>query len=345
MNQKDKQPLMSVIVPVFNAEQYLDACVGALVAQIYTHIEIILVDDGSQDSSGAMCDEHARKDSRIRVLHLQNGGVSHARNKALEVMKGEWVCFVDADDEVTPYYVQHFVDAIEEGIDIIISEAIFVHEGGVRERLSYKSYGILPLTEIFLVNELSAHGYAWAKCYRTWPMHSIMHGPTLRFPEEIKFSEDLLFVMRYLAVSPRAKYIPYADYIYYLRSSSASGRVFPFEVERSCFCRYIEQMNQLSALAGMNLIQVSSSASILAMLFARVRNCMYLRGELTRTRRVEFYRSVTSEVRNAILNHSQSSNVFVRIGYKLFIVGEHWYLLDTYFNTIMNLKRFLSTKS
>ena len=345
MDQKDKQPLVSVIVPIYNTEQYLDTCVCALLAQIYTYIEIILVDDGSKDGGGAMCDEYAQKDSRIRVLHLQNGGVSHARNKALEVMKGEWVCFVDADDEVTPYYVQHFVDAIEEGIDIIISEAIFVHEGGVREKLSYKSYGILPLTETFSVNELSAHGYAWAKCYRTLHMFSVTHGPKLRFPEEIKFSEDLLFVMQYLAVSPRAKYIPYADYIYYLRSGSASGRVFPFEVERSCFCRYIEQMNQLSALAGMDLMQVSSLASILAMLFARVRNCMYLRGELTRTRRVEFYRSVTFEVKNAILNHSQSSNVFVRTGYRLFMTGEHWNLLDTYFSVMMNLKRFLSKKS
>lgn len=343
-NLKDKT-LVSVIVPIYNAEKYLTACVDALLAQTYTHIEILLVDDGSEDRSGTLCDEYAQRDSRVRVLHLQNGGVSRARNHALGVMKGEWVCFADADDEVTPYYVEHFVDAMEEGVDIIISEAVFVHEDGSRERLSYKSYGTLSLPEIFSVNELSAHGYVCAKCYRTWHIHSVTHGPTLRFPEEIKFSEDLLFVMQYLAVSPRAKYIPYADYIYYLRSGSVSGRVFPFEVERSCFCRYIEQMNQLSALAGMDLMQVSSSASILAMLFARVRNCMYLRGELTRTRRVEFYRSATSEVRNAILNHSQSSNVFVRTGYRLFMAGEHWYLLDTYFSVMMNLKRFLSRKS
>ena len=190
-NLKGK-PLVSVIVPIYNAEQYLTACVDALLAQTYTHIEILLVDDGSKDRSGILCDEYAQRDSRVRVLHLQNGGVSRARNHALEVMKGEWVCFADADDEVTPYYVEHFVDAMEEGIDVIISEVIFVHEEGRNERLSYKRHGTLPLTEIFSINELSAHGYACAKCYRTCHMRSVTYGLMLRFPEEIKYSEDLL---------------------------------------------------------------------------------------------------------------------------------------------------------
>ena len=96
------------------------------------------------------------------------------------------------------YYVEHFVDAMEEGIDVIISEVIFVHEEGRNERLSYKRHGTLPLTEIFSINELSAHGYACAKCYRTCHMRSVTYGLMLRFPEEIKYSEDLLFVMQYL---------------------------------------------------------------------------------------------------------------------------------------------------
>ena len=81
-NLKGK-PLVSVIVPIYNAEQYLTACVDALLAQTYTHIEILLVDDGSKDRSGILCDEYAQRDSRVRVLHLQNGGVSRARNHAL----------------------------------------------------------------------------------------------------------------------------------------------------------------------------------------------------------------------------------------------------------------------
>ena len=326
-----ERTLVSVIVPIYNAEQYLTACVDALLAQTYTYIEILLVDDGSKDRSGILCDEYAQRDSRVRVLHLQNGGVSRARNHALNVMKGEWVCFADADDEVTPYYVEHFVDAMEEGLDIIISETVFVHEDGSRERLSYKSYGTLSLPEIFSDNELSAHGYACAKCYRIWPMNLVTHEPPLRFPEEIKFSEDLIFVMQYLTVSPRAKYIPYADYIYYLRSDSASRKVFTCEMECSCFYRYITQMQNLSTIAGIDLMQFSSSASILSMLFARVRNSMYIKKELSREERVNFCKNITPEIRQIICDNSREANMLVRLGYKLFMRGQHFKLMDWYF--------------
>lgn len=329
-NLKGK-PLVSVIVPIYNAEQYLTACVDALLAQTYTHIEILLVDDGSKDRSGILCDEYAQRDSRVRVLHLQNGGVSRARNHALDVMKGEWVCFADADDKVTPHYIEHFVDAMEEGVDLIISEAVFVHEDGSHERLSYKNYGTLSLPEIFLDNELSAHGYAWAKCYRSWPMNSDTHGLSMRFPAEIKFSEDLIFVMQYLAVSPKAKYISYADYIYYLRSGSVSGKIFTYEIECRCFYEYIAQMKVLSTIADMNLIQLSSSASILSMLFARVRNSMYIKKELSREKRVNFYKNIAPEIRQIICDNSWRANVLVRLGYKLFMKRQHFKLMDLYF--------------
>lgn len=329
-NLKDKM-LVSVIVPIYNAEKYLAACVDALLVQSYTHIEILLVNDGSEDRSGTLCDEYARRDSRVRVLHLQNGGVSRARNHALDVMKGEWVCFADADDEVTPHYIEHFVDAMEEGVDVIISEAVFVHEDGIREHLSYKSYGTLLLPEIFSDNGLSAHGYASAKCYRIRSASLVTHELPLRFPEEIKFSEDLIFVMQYLTVSPRAKYIPYADYIYYLRSGSASGKFFAYEIERSCFYKYIAQMNMLSAIARIDLMQFSSSASILSMLFARVRNSMYIKKELSREERVNFYKNIAPEIRQIICDNSRGTNVLVRLGYKLFMKGQHFKLMDWYF--------------
>lgn len=329
-NLKDKT-LVSVVVPIYNAEKYLTVCVDALLAQTYTHIEILLVNDGSEDRSGTLCDEYAQRDSRVRVLHLQNGGVSRARNHALDVIKGEWVCFADADDEVTPHYIEHFVDAMEEGVDVIISEAVFVHEDGSREWLSYKNYGTLSLPEIFLDNELSAHGYAWAKCYRCWPMNSGTDGLSMRFPEEIKFSEDLIFVIQYLAVSPKAKYIPYADYIYYLRSGSASRKIFTYEIERRCFCEYIAQMQKLSTIAGIELMQLSSSASILSMLFARVRNSMYIKKELSREERVNFYKNIAPEISQIICDNSRGANMLVRLGYKLFMRGQHFKLMDWYF--------------
>lgn len=125
---------------------------------------------------------------------------------------------------------------MEEGIDVIVSEVIFVHKEGRNEGLSYKRRNTLPLTEIFSIDELNTHGYTCAKCYRTCYMRSVTCGLILCFPGEIKYSEDLLFVMQYLEVSPQARYTSHIDYIHYLHSSSASGRIFSFNVEQSCFC-------------------------------------------------------------------------------------------------------------
>ena len=90
--------LISIIVPVYNVEQYLSRCVDSLVNQTYHNIEIILVDDGSPDRSGEICDEYAKKDKRVKVIHQSNGGLSDARNTALDIAKGDYLMFVDSDD-------------------------------------------------------------------------------------------------------------------------------------------------------------------------------------------------------------------------------------------------------
>lgn len=105
-------PLVSIIVPVYNAAKYLRRCVDSLLAQTYDPIEIILVDDGSTDGSAAICDEY-KKDARVRVIHQENHGASAARNAGLDAMCGEYVMFVDSDDYVSPEYVRKPVESIE----------------------------------------------------------------------------------------------------------------------------------------------------------------------------------------------------------------------------------------
>ena len=90
--------LITIVVPVYNVENYLDKCVDTIVNQTYTNLEIILVDDGSTDSSGKKCDEWAEKDCRIKVIHKENGGLSDARNKGIDVATGKWIGFIDSDD-------------------------------------------------------------------------------------------------------------------------------------------------------------------------------------------------------------------------------------------------------
>ena len=105
---------VSVIIPVYKVEQYLDKCVESVVNQTYKDLEIILVDDGSPDNCPKMCDDWAKKDDRIKVIHKQNGGVSSARNNALEIFKGDYVCFVDSDDTINPQYVEILLKTLNE---------------------------------------------------------------------------------------------------------------------------------------------------------------------------------------------------------------------------------------
>ena len=103
-------PLISVIVPVYNTEKYLHRCIDSILNQTFTDFELLLINDGSTDSSSAICDEYAEKDCRVRVFHKPNGGVSSARNLGLEKAQGEWITFCDSDDRVYPTWLQNFAE-------------------------------------------------------------------------------------------------------------------------------------------------------------------------------------------------------------------------------------------
>lgn len=109
----DKQPLISIIVPIYNVEKYLRRCVDSIFCQSYHNLEVWLVDDGSPDGCPAICDEYAQKDKRIHVIHKPNGGLSDARNVAIDVATGEYITFIDSDDYVTPDYVSTLYALIE----------------------------------------------------------------------------------------------------------------------------------------------------------------------------------------------------------------------------------------
>ena len=111
-------PLISVIVPVYNVEAYLDQCIASIAGQTYSNLEIILVDDGSPDNSGAICDAWAEKDSRIRVIHKKNGGAGAARNTGLEEAKGEIISMIDSDDYLEPHMFQYLYSLMADDVDI-----------------------------------------------------------------------------------------------------------------------------------------------------------------------------------------------------------------------------------
>lgn len=113
-----EKPLLSVIVPVYKVEEYLDECIRSIVSQTYENLELLLVDDGSPDRSGEICDAWAAKDSRVRVIHKENAGAGAARNAALDAAKGELIGFVDSDDYIAPKMYEHLYELMEPDVDI-----------------------------------------------------------------------------------------------------------------------------------------------------------------------------------------------------------------------------------
>ncbi len=127
-------PLISVIVPIYNVEKYLAKCIDSIVAQSYTNLEIILVDDGSPDSCGQICDEYAQCDVRIKVIHQQNGGVVNARNTAISIASGDFLSFVDADDWLEEsFYEKMLKEAIEGKHQIVFCDWNVIRMGGIKE--------------------------------------------------------------------------------------------------------------------------------------------------------------------------------------------------------------------
>ena len=123
---------ISIIVPIYNTEKYLDRCIASIVAQSYENLEIILVDDGSSDNCGIICDRWAINDNRIKVLHKSNGGLSDARNAGLSIATGEYIGFVDSDDYIHMDMYQELFDLIKKyGADMAICEYNCVSEDGI----------------------------------------------------------------------------------------------------------------------------------------------------------------------------------------------------------------------
>ena len=120
-----KLPVISVIVPVYNTEKYLDECIQSILSQTFTDFELLLVDDGSTDGSGNICDKYAIQDERVKVFHQENQGVTSARRKGLENAKGEYVCFVDSDDTITVDALEILLDKMDGKIDVVVSDSNF----------------------------------------------------------------------------------------------------------------------------------------------------------------------------------------------------------------------------
>ncbi len=216
-------PTLSVIVPVYNTDKYLPRCICSILNQSYTDFELILVDDGSTDGSGRICDEYAEKDKRIRVLHKENGGVSSARNVGLDNAKGEWVCFVDSDDEMMLDGLKVMEEGLSGDVALVMAGYKVLDEEGnvvysIETRISKKITNLIAMKEMFSPADYRYQGYIAGKTFKM----SVILTNELRFAEDIFFNEDRLFITQFISSSKKdAFYTTAPVYKYFERVGGA----------------------------------------------------------------------------------------------------------------------------
>lgn len=206
--------MLSIIIPVYNVEQYLRQCLDSILYNSHNDFEVILINDGSTDRSGNICDEYASKDSRIRVFHKKNEGVSATRNFGIKKSDGELITFIDADDIVLKNYLFDLVNAMDSETEMVVS-AVEQLQNGQKTKILVRSYnGVIAKTDFHTLMEklqIANFGYAIAILYKK----SIITENNIRFDTRLAQSEDLLFVLDYIHhLKKDVKCVPSANYLY-----------------------------------------------------------------------------------------------------------------------------------
>ncbi len=191
-------PTVSIIVPVYNVEKYIHKCIDSVLAQTFTDFELLLINDGSSDSSAQICDGYAEKDERVKVFHKENGGVSSARNVGLQHATGEWISFIDSDDWLDETYLDEILgETVDNDFDFLVhgltrefpNNTIIVKP---HKRL-YKGEELYRPVEEFLWNYGNLFGFPWNKLYK----NKIIQENKLCFNESLSMCEDELFNFQY----------------------------------------------------------------------------------------------------------------------------------------------------
>lgn len=208
--------MISIIVPVYNAKKYLHRCVDSILAQTYRDFELILVDDGSKDSSGTICDDYAARDSRVRVFHKPNGGVSSARNFGLSNARGEWISFVDSDDWVDCNYLEAML--LCGDADLRICSFIWEEETESTPVILKKTQVSDSNYDSFLLENLNnvSFNIVWGRLFK----NSIIKEKGFSFKPNISSGEDTLFMFEYLSCV-RSLCVSDIPLYHYRRESSA----------------------------------------------------------------------------------------------------------------------------
>ena len=228
----NREKQISVIVPVYNVEDYLARCVDSILAQTYENLEVILVDDGARDSSGSICDAYAARDPRVKVIHKENGGLSSARNAGLDAARGDYIAFVDSDDWISEDAYSHLMELMEKYQVKLVCGGRY----DVSDKTGEKTKGLCPgKEEVIPAEELVGRIFLWDGCDSS-ACDKLYHRSlleTFRYPEG-KVCEDVPVTYKIVLSTDRVAMSDRPFYHYYHRTGSISkateitGKTFHF---------------------------------------------------------------------------------------------------------------------
>ena len=240
--------LISIIVPVYNSEKTLNRCIDSILGQTYRNFELLLINDGSLDCSGEICDEYAQQDSRVKVFHKENGGVSSARNLGLDNARGEWIVFVDSDDWVDEEYLSSLYDAaISLGCSIVACDFVEINKDGTKRCNSFDWAGNnkVEFNNLNRAEALKAiYCYSYGVIWNILVSRNLIDAISARFDSELKNGEDTLFLCKlYLGAN---KYYHLRKYLYFYdrtnEFSASNNKTIDYHLNRLNFACKIQAL-------------------------------------------------------------------------------------------------------
>lgn len=233
LNICNEQSLVSIIIPVYQVDEFIVECLNSICNQTYKNLEIIIINDGSTDNSGLICDFYRDKDDRIKVIHQENHGVSYTRNKGIGIANGEFIIFIDPDDILKDIHVEFLVKILlNSKVELVFSSYTSDYDIFINDVQHMEESKIIDSMTVFerMLDDKKFDGYLWNKVF----ISKTIKENQIVFDERLSIYEDLLFVCHYLKCIKKVAFIENILYFYRIRGDSAVSNIDSRKVKEKC---------------------------------------------------------------------------------------------------------------
>ena len=315
-----EQKTISVIVPIYNGEQYLAQCIESILIQTYSMLEIILINDGSKDTSLQICKEYEQKDSRIKVYDLQNGGVSRARNFGLSVATGDYVAFVDCDDYLSAEMYQKLLERAElECADMTFCKYVCLKKDGqkLENESALNKFVNDKNFNYFFSCEKEIKNYIMGSCWRVLINRAFL-GDT-KFHTDLRFIEDMIFIMELTVKSKKLSLVD--EYLYYYRYFQPFFKKYYGKDLLGIYCKLYYLQKDLMLQNGQNDLYILKIKTFLNIVFSELKNNKNYYRQLKSYEKDQFFYELKDH--KAYRNYLKICKFYRKV--MIFLVYHGWY--------------------